>query len=280
MASAEPREILRRRRLPTSGTAAVTGATSGIGRAFAERFAAAGLNLIITGRREGLLNQAAEELRRRYAVDVEAVVGDLTNPAVLKQLESILRGTEGLSYLVNNAGYGRGRLFYEDSREAQSDLLAIHTLVPLRLSHAALEIMRPRSRGVIVMVSSLASFTPIPRGSVYAAAKAFMRVFGEGLHMENLDAGITVQVLVPGFTRSDFHREGFDDLPKGGRFSLISWQTSDAVVDISLKRLGKGVICIPGFRNRLLRRIAALTPRRLLYSMVRQGRGALSGPGD
>ena len=140
------------------------------------------------------------------------------------------------------------------------------------MTHAALEIMRPRNRGVIVMVSSLASFTPIPRGSVYAAAKAFLRIFGEGLHMENLEAGITVQVLVPGFTRSDFHREGIDDLPQGGRFSLINWKTSGEVVDISLKNLGKQVICIPGFRNRLLRIIAGVTPRRLLYRMLRKGR--------
>jgi hypothetical protein len=123
------------------------------------------------------------------------------------------------------------------------------------------------------MVSSLASFSPIPRGSVYAAAKAFLRVFGEGLHMENLDAGIGVQVLVPGFTRSDFHREGFEDLPEGGRFSLIAWQTSETVVDEALNKLGKKVVYIPGFRNRLLRRIAALMPRRLLYRMLRKGRG-------
>jgi uncharacterized protein len=254
------------------GTAAVTGATSGIGREFAKRLAASGHDLIITGRRRELLEEVAEELRREYGVEVTVLVGDLTDPGTLDSLERTLRGTEDLVYLVNNAGYGRGRLFAEDSVDEQSALLSIHTLVPLRLTHAALSVMHPRRRGTIIMVSSLASFAPMPRGSVYAAAKAFLRLFAEGLHIEHAPEGIVLQALVPGFTRSDFHRDGLADVPQDRRLSLLSWHSAEKVVDISLRSLGRRVVCIPGFRNRLLRRVAGGLPRRLLYRLLRKGR--------
>ncbi len=259
--------------MTTPGTAAVTGATSGIGREFAKRLAASGHNLIITGRRGELLENVAAELRRDYEVDVRVLVGDLTDSDTLSALETTLRGTENLVYLVNNAGYGRGRDFAEDFADEQAALLSIHTLVPLRLTHAALEVMRPRRRGTIIMVSSLASFAPMPRGNVYAAAKAFLRIFTEGLHIENASEGIVLQALVPGFTRSDFHRDGLADVPTDRRLSLFSWHSAEKVVDLSLRALGRRVVCIPGFRNRLLRRIAGATPRRLLYRLLRTGRG-------
>jgi uncharacterized protein len=259
--------------METPGTAAVTGATSGIGREFAKRLAAMGHNLIITGRRRELLEEVAAELRRDDGVDVRVMVGDLTDDGTLSALERTLRGTEDLVYLVNNAGYGRGRVFAEDSADEQSALLSVHTLIPLRLTHAALAVMRPRRRGTIIMVSSLASFAPMPRGNVYAAAKAFLRIFAEGLHIENASEGITLQALVPGFTRSDFHRDGLADVPKDRRLSLLSWHTPERVVDASLRTLGRRVVCIPGFRNRLLRRVAGALPRRLLYRLLRKGRG-------
>ncbi len=258
--------------METPGTAAVTGATSGIGREFAKRLAAMGHNLIITGRRGELLEQVAAELRRDCRVDVRVMVGDLTDAGVLSSLERTLRGTEDLVYLVNNAGYGRGRVFAEDSADEQSALLSIHTLVPLRLTHSALAVMRPRRRGTIIMVSSLASFAPMPRGNVYAAAKAFLRIFAEGLHIENASEGITLQALVPGFTRSDFHRDGLADVPKDRRLSHFSWHSAEKVVDVSLRNLGRRVVCIPGFRNRLLRRVAAALPRPLLYRLLRKSR--------
>lgn len=214
----------------------------------------------------------AAELRREYEVDVRVLVGDLTDADTLSTLETTLRGTEDLVYLVNNAGYGRGRSFAEDSADEQSALLSIHTLVPLRLTHAALEVMLPRRRGTIIMVSSLASFAPMPRGSVYAAAKAFLRLFAEGLHIENAPEGIVIQVLLPGFTRSDFHRDGIAEVPKERRLSLLSWHGAEKVVDVSLRTVGRRVVCIPGFRNRLLRRVAGALPRRLLYRLLRKGR--------
>lgn len=259
--------------METPGTAAVTGATSGIGREFAGRLAASGHNLIITGRRGQLLEDVAAELRREHGVDVRVIVGDLTDGDTLGSLETILRGTEDLVCLVNNAGYGRGRDFAEDSADDQAALLSIHALVPLRLTHAALAVMRPRRRGTIIMVSSLASFAPMPRGNVYAAAKAFLRIFAEGLHIENASEGIILQALVPGFTRSDFHRDGLADMPKDRRLSFLSWHSAEKVVEVSLRTLGRRVVCIPGVRNRLLRFIAGALPRPLLYRLLRKGRG-------
>ncbi len=240
---------------------------------YARKLAAGGLDLILTGRRGELLRQRAAELRGDFGVSVELLVGDLNDPSILGELERRIHTTPSLSVLVSNAGYGRGRAFVDDAVEDQAGLLKIHTEVPVRLSHAALSTMHEnKTVGAIVLVSSLASYTPVPRGSVYAAAKAFLRLLAEGLHLESIDSGIAVQALLPGLTRSDFHRDGKLDVPRDRRFALIAWQDPEKVVNVSLRMLGKRVLVVPGLRNRMIRAIGVLLPRRLLYSALRRAR--------
>lgn len=250
-------------------TALITGATSGIGAAFARRLAKDGCDLIITGRREEKIRDLAREIASSHSVSVEVVIAELSNPADLEKLAARIRGEANLEILVNNAGFGSRKEFFREPLEGQADMLAVHCLATLVLSHAALPAMISRGRGAIINVSSVSGYLVFPRSTVYAATKSFLVSFSEGLSMELAKKGVRVQALCPGFTRTDFHdRLGWDEKKKRNRW-IVRWKSAEEVVDRSLRCLAKNrVVCIPGIWNKLAVRLSGWLPRRLYYRLA------------
>jgi hypothetical protein len=250
--------------------AIVTGATSGIGAAFARALAARGHDLLITGRRRDVIESVAAEIRDGRGGAVEVLIGDLEAAAHLAALEDRIRGSTGLVMLVNNAGYGSGAGFLEDTIENQVSMLRVHAEATVRLCRAAAT--RIARGGAIVNVASMAGLLASPISVVYGATKAFLVSFSESLAMALRDRGIKVQALCPGLTRTDFHgRLGPDREPPRGRGAAATalWMTAERVVAASLAALARGkVVCVPGLLNRLVLAAARAVPRRLYYTMA------------
>ncbi len=280
-------------------TALITGATSGIGRSFAVALAAEGCNLMLTGRREERLAALSADIAAEHDVEVEYRIVELTDREAMLALVAEVKALDAVTVLINNAGFGRSSAFHEDDIAAEAGMVTVHIETALRLTHAVVPQMKSRGRGRIINVSSLASYLPLPRGAVYASTKAWMVSFSESIALELAPYGIRCQALLPGFTRTDFHRgPQYGDLDRRNR-GLIRWMDPEDVVRTSLTEIERGraggaagrrrriqvprrrgqpgrtptpaaprVICVPGAANRVLALVARHLPRRLLYRMI------------
>ncbi len=247
--------------------AIITGATSGIGKSFAEQLAAKNIDLYILGRREQLLHSLAEDLKKRYAINVTVIIGDLSQRSFVDELCEKFDTLSNIEYLINNAGYGNRDSFFNEAYESQEKMLEVHIYALTKLVHVVGNKMREQLFGNIINTSSLASFFPIPTGEFYSSTKAFINIFSESTHIDLRNYNIHVQALCPGFTYTDFHRKlEIDDEKRKNRF-LIRWMSADRVAEISLNSLKKKdkVIVIPGFTNKLLYLISKFIPKKLYY---------------
>jgi len=247
----------------TQRTALVTGASSGIGAAFARRLAKDGFRLILVARRRDRLDQLARELPA-----AETVAADLTVTQDLALVEARIAAEPTLELLVNNAGFGTKGLYWETPFEAQERMHQLHVMATMRLTRAALAAMVPRGRGGVINVSSVAGFGQSPNNVSYCSTKAWMNSFTEGLDLELRGAGspVRVQALCPGFTVTEFH-----DAMGESRDSIPSWMwmRAEDVVDQSLRGLAKGkTFVIPGAFYKLIVSLEKTTPRRLRSAAV------------
>ncbi|MBN1890497.1 MAG: SDR family oxidoreductase [Thermoflexales bacterium] len=249
--------------------ALITGASSGIGAAFARRLASQGYDLIITGRRKDKIEALAGELENTYGTAVELVIAELAAPEQVQELVQKIKATPELDVLVNNAGFGVLGDFAEGRIEEQVAMIDVHVLATVRLTHAALPAMLARGKGAVINVSSISAWTPLARNTLYGATKAFLTFFSEALHMELAGSGVRVQALCPGFTRTDFHaRLGVEDAQRRDQ-GPIKWMSPEQVVDASLRGLERGtVVCVPGFWNQLIVGLLGFLPRRLYYRLA------------
>ncbi len=249
------------------GIALVTGASSGIGAAFARHLAGEGYDLILHGRREDALRRLGDELAAVHGVSSQVVLAELSDPEGVARLETRIAATPALSMLVNNAGYTTVLDFEQEDRDEQERLVRVHVVAPLRLMHAAIPVMRARGGGSIINVSSVAGFLVGPGSATYCATKACLTNLTETLHIELRGSGIRLQALCPGFTVTDFHRRaGFDT---GGEF-FRGFMNVDDVVGISLKDLKRGkVVSVPGARYRVVAVLSRWVPRWLMYRVAR-----------
>jgi short-subunit dehydrogenase len=256
-------------------TAVITGATSGIGAAFARHLAAQGHHLLITGRRQPQIEALAKALADQHCINVDVEIAELADDADLAHLAERVKALRSIRVLVNNAGFGvGGQEFHAVDFAAHAAMLKVHALATMRLTHAALPAMLARQGGSIINVASLAGFVPIPRHAMYSATKGFVVSFSEALAIELRGTGVRVQALCPGFIRTDFHaRQGIDPTRYYRTSGPLRAMTSDKVVHASLRCLSRGdVICVPGLANRLLSAILPLLPRRLLYRLLAAAR--------
>ena len=254
------------------GTALVTGASSGIGEAFAEVFAAEGFDLVITARREDRLTAVADRLRRQHAIRVEVIVADLSGPdAPARLCDELTRRGLIVDVLVNNAGYGVPGTFAASSWARQGALLQVMVVAPAELTHRLLPGMVDRGYGRIVNVASLAAFVLAPAGhTLYAACKAFIVKFSESLSSEVARSGVHVTALCPGFTRSEFHdvtgtRAVVRELP--------SWLWMDAahVAREGFDAVMAGTpVHVTGRVNRAIATLARYVPRPLIVALGRR----------
>ena len=253
--------------------ALVTGASAGIGLAFAEHLAADGHDLILVARRRDRLDSLAKTLGQKHGVAIEVLAADLIDSAELREVEARAAAAPGLDLLVNNAGFGTSGPFVESEPEAEAREIQLNVLALSALTRAALPPMVERGSGAVINVSSLAGFGPGPYNATYSATKAFVTSFSEALAEEVRGSGVVVQALCPGFTRTEFQDVAgveVSDLPS------FAWMEADSVVDASLAALRSGdVLCVPGLGNQAAAWAVRGLPRRLVaraYGTIMAGR--------
>lgn len=234
--------------------ALISGASSGIGDAFARQLAESGYDLCITGRRNGNLESIAAELRGKYKVRVDIITADLAEEDGINQVEEWIKENPSITMLVNNAGFGVRGLFAGKPPEKYVEMISVHVSATMRLTSAALPAMIKAKRGAIINVSSVAAYMPLAGNAVYSGTKSFLNAFTEALSFELKNTGVKVQLLAPGFTYSDFHKR--PDYVKLNTYSSIPkfmWMTAEDVARISLHALNRGhVHCVPGMLNKLI----------------------------
>jgi short-subunit dehydrogenase len=242
--------------------AAITGASSGIGAAFARRLAADRYHLLLIARRRERLEQLAAELSRQHGVQVETLPADLARGTDIARVTQRIGELDRLTLLVNNAGFGTVGRFAEVSASSQTDMIRLHTEAPARLTRAALPAMLARRHGAIINVASTAAFFALPGNATYCATKRFLVTFSEALGIELAGRGVSTQALCPGFTRTEFHTtEPFQASGKRPpQTPAFLWMTPEEVVACSLRALGREVVCIPGAVNKLIARLPAFIP--------------------
>ncbi|MGV8969056.1 MAG: SDR family NAD(P)-dependent oxidoreductase [Microbacteriaceae bacterium] len=249
-------------------TALITGASVGIGREFARQLAARGNDLVVVARDPERLEHTARHIASEFGVQVETIVADLTTPSGLAVVEERIGSQQKpIDILVNNAGYGL-RAQFEDSPIADElhhlDLLVT---VPMRLTHAALGQMLPRSSGTIINIASVAGFTP--RGT-YGAAKAWVLSFSQWANITYKPRGVTVTAVAPGFVHTEFH-----DRMKVSKASVPSfmWMTAEQLVRGGLRDVDRGkAISVPTFRYKFVVWLTRWMPSRVIAAGALRGR--------
>jgi short-subunit dehydrogenase len=231
--------------------AVVTGASSGIGEAFARQLAERGLNLVLVARREDRLRKLADELQGRHSISVRVVAADLSRDDFWPPIERATADVP-IGLLVNNAGVATAGRFLDNDLASELATVHINNRAPLILAHHFGRAMRARGRGGMIFVASTVAFAGVPLWSNYAASKAHDLVFAEGLARELRGDGISVLALCPGLTRTEL-------LPPGAR-PLFPMRPG-AVADVALRKLGRRTVAVAGRLNRLIVFSTRLLPR-------------------
>lgn len=250
-------------------TALITGASSGIGAAFAERLAAKGCALILVARSEATLQAQALALQHRYGVRVEVAAIDLSAPEPGATLRRIVEkcGLE-VDLLINNAGFGTFGTFarLDAAREQQEIRLNCGAVVDL--CHAFVPTMQQRGHGAIVNIASTAAFQPLPYLSTYAASKAFVRAFSDALWVECKAHNVHVLCVCPGPVETAFFAASGNPSLRT-QFPQWTLMRADAVVVAVLRGLyARRRLVVPGWTNRLIAALSQLTPRNWLLAAL------------
>ena len=241
----------------------VTGASAGIGQAFARIFASHGYDIALTARRAERLEHLAEEIRLRYGVETLAIPADLAEAGAADHLIGALAANgRVVDALVNNAGYGLRGAYAENSWEDERAFLQVLLVAVCELTHKLLPGMLERRFGRVVNVASLAGLSPgVPGRTLYAATKSFLVKFSESLHLEVRDQGVHVSALCPGLTYSEFHdanqtRESIQRLTPDWL-----WLGADEVAAAGYEAVeANRVICVPGAPNKAIAALVKMVP--------------------
>ena len=247
----------------TGKTALITGASSGIGVAYADGFAARGSNLILVARRKDRLEALATRLMKQYSVHVDVIAHDLTSPDAVAKLEKeIAKKKLSVDVLINNAGFGLNGFFVNEDRTKTQEEITLNIGVLVDLTAAFLPAMVQRNSGVVVNIASTASFQPVPGMAVYGATKAFVRSFTEALWGELGDSNVRVLAVSPGATESEFF------VVAGGSPAGKAMPAS-AVVETTFSALEKNVpSVVVGGSNAFAAGLVRFFPKKAVIKLV------------
>ena len=197
--------------MSTSNTVLITGASTGIGAAYAERFAARGHDLVLVARDITRLEALAARLREHHAVSVDILPADLTQTADLAAVEARLRDDASIGTLVNNAGAAQSGGFIEQSTDSVAQLVALNTTALVRLASAIAPRLAAAGNGAIINIGSVVGLAPEFGMTVYGATKAFVLFLSQGMSLELAPKGVYVQAVLPAATRTEiWERAGLD----------------------------------------------------------------------
>ena len=238
--------------------ALVTGATAGIGESFTRLLAAKGFNLVLVARDEVRLHERAAGLKEKFGAESVVIVADLATESGCAKVEDYIHINE-IEVLINNAGFGINKAFTMSDLAEEEEVLKVLVRTPMRLMHVALPAMKERNSGVVINVSSVASYIA---GGAYSASKAYLTVLSESLSTELAATNIKVSALCPGFTRTEFHQRG---RMKMAGLPNFMWLNSDVLVAKAWKDAISGKpVSIPGWQYKTLIGIISLLPRSIV----------------
>lgn len=248
--------------------ALVTGATAGIGNAYARALAKSGYDLTLVARDVARLERVAETLRAKHHVAVDVLGADLATVDGVQAVANALTDTATpVDLLINNAGSSLAGWFGSTNIADEDHQLNLMVRAPMHLTDAAIKSMTGRGHGQIINVASVAAFTP--RGT-YSAHKMWIVNLCRWANLHYADAGVQVMAVCPGFTHTEFHQRmgaNTDDIPRW------MWLKADKVVKSSLKDLAKGkAVSIPTWRYKVLSLLAQYTPAWLVARIAKMGR--------
>ncbi|MGF1545092.1 MAG: SDR family NAD(P)-dependent oxidoreductase [Parvularculaceae bacterium] len=262
--------------------ALVTGASSGLGAAFAEALAARGANVALTARRVDRLDALAKKLEAAHAVTAAVAPADLTDRGAPARVALALQN-RGIApdILINNAGYAVPGEYHETEWPRHEAFLDLMVGAYAHFARLALPQMRARGYGRIVNVASLAGLTPgMARHTLYGPAKAFLVSFSEALAAESRGHGVRVSALCPGLTRTEFH-DVLGNRARVQRLPSFVFGNALETATAALDQLERGrVIYVPGFFNKTVAAAARLGPRPLTAAIARIGSKAVRSPTD
>jgi short-subunit dehydrogenase len=227
--------------------AVITGASSGIGVAYAKRMAERGYDLILVARRRNRLEEIASKIQVETKCSVEIVTADLGDAADLLRVEALLTEREDIDVLINNAGLGALGPTSNVAASALENLIKVNVLALTRLTHAALPGFLRRNSGTIINIASIIALMPTPSGAGYSGTKGYVLNFTRSLQMELAKTGVTVQAVLPGPVRTEFFEtSGLTQAP----FPDELFMSAEELVDTALRALDQGeLVCFPSLEN-------------------------------
>lgn len=233
-------------------TAVVTGASSGIGEAFARRLAREGFNCFLVARRKNVLVKLSKELERDHGIMATILAADLSTDAGVSHVENKIAADDSIDIIINAAGFGTRGFFADVDPEKIKRMVYLQTMAPARITRSALPRMITNRKGYVINVSSVGAFLTTSHYVTYSATKAFINMLMKGLQDELAGTGVKIQALCPGLTRTGFmFTKEFSDFNYGD-IPAFAWMTPEEVVEESLAVLNKNkLIFIPGRANRV-----------------------------
>jgi len=254
--------------------ALVTGATSGIGAAFARQLAKRGYDLIVVARDAPRLAASAKDLSATHGNSVDPLPADLATEAGMDAVAARLTDpARPVDLLVNNAGLSLNKSFLRTAIGEEEQLLAVNVRAVMRLAHAVIPLMVERRSGAVINVSSVSGFGAVMPGSTYPASKAWVTNFSESLNLAVKQSGVRVQALCPGYTRTEFHqRQGIDTT----KMPNWMWLDADSVARHSLRDLAKGkAVSVPALRYKVAVFAMRHLPKGITQKASRDTRGRI-----
>lgn len=255
-------------------TALITGATAGIGAAFARQLAKTGHDLVIVARDAQRLDATAQRLRAEHGVSVEVLAADLSTEEGRERVAPQIEAEEGsLDLLVNNAGLSLNTPFLRSTPEKEAALLGVNVHAVMRLTLAALPGMVRRRRGAVINVSSVAGFGAAMPGSTYPASKAWVTNFSQSVALSVAPFGVRVMALCPGYVRTEFHQRARIDMSKTPEWL---WLDADKLVLAALSDLRRGkLVSVPSAKYKVAVFGLRHLPSALLRRVARDTRGRI-----
>ena len=263
----------------THPAALITGASSGIGKGFAQRYAAAGHDVVLVARREERLRELAAELTARHGITATVMAADLTSPSVAGDLaDRIADAGISVGILVNCAGFGTAGPFAEEDADRVAAEIAVDVTAPTLLTRVFMpSLLAAGSAGALVMVSSTASHQPVAGIAVYAACKGYITSLTSAIWQEARGSGLRVLAVCPGPTDTEFFDASGSEQFKVGKVGSV-----DEVLDATFAALARdgGPVTTVGLANRIQSFGAKIAPRRMTLAVgASQTRKAARGAG-